>query len=310
MKVVITGGCGYVGSKIAQRLVSTGHEVVIIENFSTSIRDELKGCEIVKCDITNPDELKSVKIKGVDALMHLAAQSSGPKSFEIPDIDIKINVVGTLNMINWCRDNDIKRILFASSFVVYGDILHTEILREDEACYPKSIYALSKYTSELLLKIYATPHGINWNVLRMFNIYGPGQDLSRKDQGMVSIFLSLVKENNYIEVQGSLERFRDFVYIDDVVQGWELCLLNDNHPNEIYNLGYGSKTYLSSLINSLIDAYGKTGKVKVNEVGATPGDIMGCYADITKLSDHLGYNPKIGLDEGVKRFKEWADQPF
>jgi UDP-glucose 4-epimerase len=308
MKVVITGGCGFVGSKIAQRLVSTGHEVIIIENFSTSLGEELQGCEIVKCDITDPEELKSIKITGVDALLHLAAQSSGPKSFDIPDIDIKINVLGTLNMINWCRDNEIKRILFASSFVVYGDTPHTEILNEDEICNPKSIYALSKYTCEQLLKIYATPHGIDWDVLRMFNVYGPGQDLSRKDQGMVSIFLSLVKENDYIGVQGRLDRFRDFIYIDDVVQGWEQCLLNDTHRNQIYNLGSGEKMYLSSLIDTLIDAYGKTGKFKVEEVGATQGDILGCYAGISKISENLGYKPQFDLAKGIKQFKEWADQ--
>ena len=307
MKIAVTGGCGYVGSKIVKRLLSSGHEITILENFSTSIGVDFDQCEVIKCDITNPEELKAVKVQGVEALLHLAAQSSGPKSFEIPDIDIKINILGTLNMINWCRDNDIKRILFASSFVVYGDTPHTEVLTEDEICRPKSIYALSKHTCEQLLSIYATPHGIDWNVLRMFNVYGPGQDLSRKDQGMVSIFLSLVKEKNYIGVQGSLDRFRDFIYIDDVVQGWERCLLDSSHPNEIYNLGSGAKTYLSGLIDTLIDVYGKTGQVKIEEVGATMGDMKGCYADISKLSGHFGYAPQFDLKEGVKRFKEWAD---
>ena len=307
MKIAITGGCGYVGSKIAQRLLSVGHEILIIENFSTSVRDDLKDCQIVKCDITNPKDLASLKVTGYDVLLHLAAQSSGPKSFEIPDIDIKINILGTLNMINWCRDNDIDRILLASSFVVYGDNPNTEVLSEDEICNPKSIYALSKYTCERLLRIYAEPHGINWNVLRMFNIYGPGQDLSRNDQGMVSIFLNLVKNKEYIGVQGSLDRFRDFIYIDDVVQGWELCLLNNNNPNQVFNLGSGTKTYLSNLIDTLIQAYGKTGKIKVEEVGSTQGDILGCYADIAKISDHLGYNPKFNLKKGVELFKEWAD---
>ena len=308
MKIVITGGCGYLGSNIAKRLLSAGHEILIIENFSTSVRNELKDCQIVKCDITNPKELENLKATGYDVLLHLAAQSSGPKSFDIPDIDIKINILGTLNMINWCRDNDIKRILFASSFVVYGDNTNTEILSENEICNPKSIYALSKYASEQLLKIYAEPLGIQWNALRMFNIYGPGQDLSRNDQGMVSIFLNIVRNNNYVGVQGSLDRFRDFIYIDDVVQGWELCLLNNEFPNQIYNLGSGVKTHLSSLIDSLIEAYGKTNQVKVEEVGTTPGDIMGCYADIFKISDQLGYKPKFSLEKGIEHFKEWAEK--
>ena len=121
MKVAITGGCGYIGSRIAKRLLALGHEVLIIENFTTSVDTELEDCEIIRCDITSPDELSAVSEKGCEALLHLAAQSSGPKSFEIPEIDIKINILGTLNIINWCRQNEIKRILFASSFVVYGD---------------------------------------------------------------------------------------------------------------------------------------------------------------------------------------------
>ncbi len=307
MKFAVTGGCGYIGSHIIKRLLSQGHEILIIENFATSINTDLSDCEIVTCDITNPVELKAVKAKGFDALLHLAAQSSGPKSFDIPDIDIQVNILGTLNMINWCEDNDIKRILFASSFVIYGDTPHTEILKESEYCHPKSVYALSKHTCEQLLNVYATPHGIEWDVLRMFNVYGPGQDLSRKDQGMVSIFLSLVKEGDYIGVQGSLDRFRDFIYIDDVVQGWEKCLLDTKHRNQVYNLGSGTKTYLSDLIDTLIEAYGKTGMVKVEEVGETQGDILGCYADITKISENLGYQPQFDLKKGIEKFINWVE---
>lgn len=308
MRLAITGGLGYIGSNIIRKLISSGHEILIIDNFSTSVTGEFSSSKTVKCDITNFEGLKSIDGKGIDALLHLAAQSSGPKSFEIPETDIQINILGTLNMIKWCVANDVKRILFASSFVVYGDGPNTEIFNESHSCNPNSMYALSKLYGERLLEIYAEPHGINWNVLRMFNVYGPGQDLSRKDQGMVSIFLSLVKENDYIPVKGRLDRFRDFIYIDDVVQGWELCLNNDQHHNEIYNLGSGDKTYLSSLIDSLIEAYGKKGRIKVEEVGKTQGDILGCYADISKISNYLGYKPKFDLQKGIKIFKEWADQ--
>jgi len=308
MKIAITGGCGYLGSKLVKRLIKTGHEILIIENFSTSVNDDLNDCKIVECDITNPQDLAKVKAKNYDVLLHLAAQSSGPKSFDIPDVDIKINILGTLNMINWCRDNDINRILFASSFVIYGDNINTEILSESEVCNPQSIYALSKYASEKLLKIYAEPLGIKWNALRMFNVYGPGQDLSRNDQGMVSIFLNIIRNGNYVGVQGSLDRFRDFIYIDDVLQGWERCLYNDQFPNEAYNLGSGVKTSLSFLISSLAEVYEKKNVVKVEELSSTPGDIMGCYADISKISKQLGYEPEFDLEKGIEHFKLWADQ--
>ncbi|MCZ6820881.1 MAG: NAD-dependent epimerase/dehydratase family protein [Calditrichaeota bacterium] len=306
MRVVITGGYGYIGSRIANHLIANGHEVRIIDNLRSSVSADLPDCELLQGDITDYETLKTIKARGFDALLHLAAQSSGPLSAEIPDVDIKINVLGTLNMIKWCRDNNIPRMVFASSFVVYGDHSDKEQLREDDSCEPKSIYALSKHTCEQLLRIYATPLGVNWNVLRMFNVYGVGQDLKRSDQGMVSIFLNLVKNNDYIPVKGRLDRFRDLIYIEDVVQGWEKCLLNDQHPNEIYNLGTGTKSEISTLIETLIDALGKTGKVMVEEVGETPGDIAGCFADIRKISTDLRYRPQYDLRKGVHKMVEWA----
>jgi UDP-glucose 4-epimerase len=306
MKIVITGGLGYIGSALIERFQAYNHEIIVLDNFSTSL-EKTPNCDVIKCDITSVDSLKEIKISGCDVLLHLAAQSSGPKSFFNADLDIKINVLGTLNMINWCRENDIGRIIFASSFVVYGDNEQTDILSETEPCVPKSIYALSKYTSEQLLQIFAEPHGIKWNVLRMFNVYGPGQDLLRTDQGMVSIFLKLIKDNNYVGVQGSLDRFRDFIHIDDVVSGWELCLKNDLYHNQTYNLGSGEKTNISTLINILIDAFDKTGQVTVEEVEATPGDIMGCYADISKIKKHFGFNPEYNPNTGIRHMVEWAN---
>ena len=114
-------------------------------------------------------------------------------------------------MIKWCENNSVYRILFASSFVVYGDNLEQPRAIENDHCNPKSIYALSKYYCERLLEIYAQPRGINWNILRMFNVFGPGQDMSRDDQGMVSIFLKIVKDSDFVGVQGRLDRFRDFI---------------------------------------------------------------------------------------------------
>ncbi len=307
MKIVITGGLGFIGKYLTRRLLSLGHEIMIIDTPAVINKNPpQKDCQIVSADITNYDSLREIVAHNFDAVLHLAAQSSGPRSIEIPDIDIQINVLGTLNVIRWCRDNQIKRLIFASSFVVYGDPVDAEILSEKDYCKPKSIYALSKYTCEQLLEIYATPHGINWNVLRMFNVYGPGQDLTRGDQGIVAIFLNFIRNGNHVPVKGRLDRFRDLIYIEDVVQGWDLCLHDTAHPNQIYNLGSGSKTYISALIDTLIAAYEKTGQVTVEVVGSTPGDIMGCYADIAKISTHLGYKPNFDLQRGIQAMVAWA----
>jgi len=306
IRVVVTGGCGYIGSNIVNKLLSNGYEVSIIDNMMTDIPNKNFDCEIINCDITNQDQLLSIKKKNIDAVLHLAAQSSGPKSIDIPELDININIIGTLNMLKWCQANNVPRIIFASSFVVYGDQQGTEYVRESDYCYPKSVYGISKQYCERLINIYGTHLGIKWNVLRMFNVYGPGQNLSRTDQGMVSIFMNLVKNKNLINVNGSLKRFRDFIHIEDIISGWELCLHDNDHYNQIYNLGSGVKTTISDLLQSLIVVFDKKGEVIIKEVGETPGDILGCFADISKIKNELGYKPKYDLDIGIRNMAEWA----
>lgn len=303
MKLVVTGGRGYIGSRVVNKLLRAGHEVIILDNLSTSVDLEQNSCEFFEADITDYESLSEIKIKDVDAILHLAAQSSGPRSIEIPDIDININITGTLNIIKWCSLNNIPRILFASSFVVYGDHDLNSALNEQAECKPKSIYALSKRYAERLFDIYAEHHQISWNVLRQFNVYGPGQDLSRTDQGMVSIFMKIIMNEESVKVQGSLDRYRDFIHIDDVVSGWELCL-EKGLPNHIYNLGSGQKTTLRDLIEAIKIAMKKN--IPVHEVGSTPGDIMGCYANIDKIRNHLGFNPKFDINKGVLDMATWV----
>ena len=305
MKFIVTGGCGYIGSRIVESLLDNGHEVIILDDFSSNFNVDDKKCEIEKCDITNLDELMQIEISDVDQLLHLAAQSSGPNSFIHPQLDVQINILGTLNIIKWCKELKIRKIIFASSFVVYGDHPETEMLTEDNACNPKSVYGLSKLYCENLLKIYGEAYKIDWNVLRMFNVYGPGQDLTRTDQGMVSIFMNLILQSNHFEVQGSLNRFRDFIHIDDVVEGWKLCV-EKGKPNTIYNLGSGHKTLLSSLITNLLEILDKKDQVTYQESSQTPGDILGCYADISKITRDLGFSPKFELYKGLKDMSDYV----
>lgn len=307
MRILVTGGMGYIGSRLVSRLLKDGNEVTIIDNFSTNITSSMQNTEVIRADITDYASLQTIQRKGYyDAVLHLAAQSSGAASFKNPELDLKINILGTLNIIRICEYLAIPRILFASSFTVYGDNPIHEMLSENLPCEPKSIYAIGKLTGEQYLRVYAEKLGISWNALRMFNVYGPGQDLSRKDQGIVSIFLSYVREGDYVPVQGALDRFRDLVYIDDIIEAWMLCLHNNQCPNQVFNIGSGVKTEVGALIDMIIHIYHKD--VKVEVLGTTPGDIKGCYADISKISKSLGYRPKYDLLNGLKLFKAWADE--
>lgn len=305
MKVIVTGGYGFVGSKITERLFKEGHEVVVLEHPGSKRPSDFPKSEIILCDITSESEVANISIESVDAVLHLAAQSSGPKSFSIPEVDLDINIFGTLNMIKMCHKNLIPRILFASSFVVYGDGDGHSSCKETDPTFPKSIYATSKLACEHLLKNYAEPLGIKWNALRMFNIYGPGQDLCRQDQGLVAIFLGNILKSNELVVNGSLDRYRDLVYIDDVVEGWMACLNSKDCANGIYNLASGQKITFKRLINLLVEYCGK-GDFKIIESGSTQGDILGCYADVLKIKQEIGFSPKYTPEIGIAAFVKWA----
>ncbi len=302
-KIAITGGYGFIASKLALHLQNKGIEVLLVEHPNAKKPNKLNSFQVLNYDITDNNTTKLNELKNCDAILHLAAQSSGPKSFKIPHEDIAINILGTLNVINLALKNNIKKMIFASSFVVYGDQIGREILNEDNACFPKSIYANSKLSAENLLRNYAEPNGIDWNSLRMFNVYGPGQDISKPDQGLVGIFMNMLKKTNKVDVKGRLDRFRDLVFIDDVINGWDLCL-HKGKKNQTYNLGSGKKTFFNELINKIAKTIGKEDKLIINQLDGTPGDMVGCIADINKLSLDTGYSPLTNLEEGLEKMYE------
>ena len=299
-KIIITGGYGFIASKLALNFSKLGNEVLIIEHPESIMPEHLKNFEVIKHDITSGKNINDTRMNSCDVLLHLAAQSSGPRSFSIPYDDIKINILGTLNVIDNMIKYKIPRIIFASSFVIYGDKKEREIICEEDECLPKSVYAGSKLAAEHLLQNYAQPNGIIWNALRMFNVYGPGQDISKKDQGLVGIFMNMLLKSNEVEVKGRLDRFRDLVYIDDVIQGWEACL-ERGLPNKAYNLGSGKKTEFGELIDKLARVMGKFDELKITELPGSPGDMIGCIANIDSLRQDTSYNPKIETIEGIEK---------
>jgi len=218
---------------------------------------------------------------------------------------VKLNILGTINTINWCVDNQVDRLVFASSFVIYGDHPDREALDEYVPCRPKSVYATSKLACEHLLMNYAQPKGVRWNALRMFNVYGEGQDITKPDQGVVGIFMNMLLQDDVVRVNGSLDRFRDLIYIDDVVQGWDLCLHGGAY-NQAFNLGTGRKTTFGELIRSLAQVMGKADRLRIEERAGTPGDMKGCVADLTHITRSLGYNPRVVLSEGLNRMWTWV----
>ena len=305
-KIIITGGFGFIGTKLIEKIKKQYNIYIIDNSLKKKVHQNIKN---IKCDLTNSQNLKKIKITNADVIIHLAGQSSGPKSYNIPETDLKLNLMSTINVINFAKINNIKKIIFSSTFTVYGNN-KKEKLAETENCNPQSFYAISKYSSERYLIKLCEKFQIKWNILRFFNVYGPGQDLSRTDQGIVSIFLDLIRNKNNIDVNGSLKRFRDLIYIDDVIKALILTLKDKKNFNQIYNVGTGKKTTVKKLIQSISKLYGKEKLLKVKVTNPTPGDILGCYSDQKKIKKDLKFRANFNLSKGLKLFKDWAEQNY
>ena len=309
MNIVITGGCGFLGHKLAEKFYHKRHNVTAldIEMSKYSFRRKiLKKINYFKADITSLSSLKKIKVKPNSVLLHCAGQPSAAVSFQNPYDDLKKNILGMLNVLNFAKTKKINKIIFASTFNVYMENYATPKLSENSICLPKSLLANSKLAAENYLRIYADHLKIKWNILRMFNVYGPGQDPNNPNLGMVSIFLNMAKNNPEIKVKGSTKRFRDFIYIDDVVDAWYKMTKDKKNYNKIYNLGSGTKTTLDDLFLVISKSLNKKIKIKVEK--GTPGDFLGCYADISKISKDLKFKPNVNLGNGIIKFNNWLSE--
>ena len=310
MLIIITGGLGFLGSQLAKRLLSQGYEIIIIDKKKVKKEKLFNKLENIKIyggvDLTSNKSVNKIKINKPNIILHCAGQPSAARSFEVPSQDLNINISGTLNMISWAKKNYTQKIIYASTFNVYQENVDYPRLKETFLCEPKSLYAVSKLSAENYIKVYCNFLNIKWNIVRMFNIYGPGQDSSNKYLGMISIFLNMAKKNGKIFIKGSLDRFRDFVFIDDVLYAWGLIIKDKKYFNNVYNIGSGKKTIIKDLIKDISSVLDKRIIVKVEK--GTPGDFLGCYANIEKIKNHLGYSPKYNLAQGLKIFNKWLNE--
>ncbi len=306
MNIVITGGNGFLGSKLAEKFISEGHSVDILDIKKISLNKSkkyLKKIKFHKVDITSLKSLYGLKIKKNSVLLHCAGQPSAALSFKNPKEDVEKNIIGMVNIINFSKKKNIKKIIFASTFNVYKENSRSPRLSENDECKPKSLYGISKFAAENYLQIYSEHLGIKWNILRMFNIYGPGQDPNNKNLGMINIFLNMARKDSKIIVKGNLKRFRDFIYVDDVIDAWYKLTLDRNNFNQIFNLGTGIKVNIKQLFQIFNIVLKK--KISVKEIKGTPGDFMGCYANINKIEKNLKFKTKTNLLDGLKNFNDW-----
>jgi UDP-glucose 4-epimerase len=293
---LVTGIAGFIGSALGRALLAQGHEVVGIDNLSTGFLENIPaGAAFFRGDCGEAESYSRLLPKRpYDAIFHIAGQSSGEVSFDDPIHDLRTNTASTLHLLRFALETGCRRLLYASSMSVYGE--HPdEAVREDAPCRPISFYGVGKLASEHYLRIYGR-YGIASTSLRLFNVYGPGQNMGNMRQGMVSIYMSMLADG-VIRVKGRPDRFRDFVYIDDVVRAFLACPGHRESEGRELNVGGSGKVLVKDLLERLL-SLSKT-PARVEYAGETPGDHFGIWANSTLAGHCLGYVPQTDLDTGL-----------
>jgi len=300
---LITGAAGFVGSALSRRLIADGVRVIGVDDLSTGKLENVPSeVEFIEGDVADQRVIHQLP-SGVSTVFHLAGQSSGEISFDDPIGDLHRNVVTTLRLIEWCADHEAPRLVLASSMSVYGQQDDPVRVIESSVTQPLSCYGVGKLAAEHYLHVYQDR--VPSVALRMFNTYGPGQDLDNLRQGMVSIFVAQAVREGRILVKGSLDRFRDLVHIDDMVEVWVRAGRKDNAVGRVLNVGSGVRTSVGELTSMISTA---VGGCPIETTGGTPGDQFGITASTDLLWATLGFVPTETVSHGVADFVEWATQ--
>tara|TARA_B110000211_G_scaffold121109_1_gene139897 strand:- start:3909 stop:4850 length:942 start_codon:yes stop_codon:yes gene_type:complete len=303
--ILVTGVAGFIGSNVAVRLIKEGYRVVGVDNLSTGKISEVPPEVVfIESDASADSLQQKLDSFQFDSILHIAGQSSAEVSYSDPIYDLKSNVESTLFLLNYAVSKNIKNFVYASSATVYGKQDNPISLLEEVAPDPISFYAVGKLASERYLKLFTNEYGISTVVLRLFNVYGPGQNLDNLDQGMASIFLAQGIRDKKILVKGSPDRFRDFVYIDDVVNVFIKALQITEPVSHIYNVSTGIKTSVSEVIEHI--KKNLPFDVKVEFKGSTRGDLIGQSGSFYKLKKDFQMSDMVSFGIGIKRMVEWA----
>lgn len=303
--ILVTGGAGFIGSHIVGRLIENGDKVVVVDNLSTGKSEYLnKKAIFYNVDIVD-DKLSEVfEAEKPDCVIHHAAQIDVQRSIKEPRVDSRINVSGTINILESCKEYGVKKIIYASSAAVYGEPQYLGI-DEDHIVAPISYYGISKHTPEHYIKVYSNLYGIKYTILRYSNAYGIRQD-PRGEGGVISIFIDKILKGNRPIIFGTGEQTRDFMYVDDIVEANILSI--DRGDNEIFNIGTGVKTSINDLYNSMKEI--ACSGIQPVHKKAREGDILDSYFNISKAKKMLGWSPKYSLEDGLKKTIHFYKEVF
>ena len=305
MRYLVTGGAGFIGSNTVDELIRRGHEVMVLDDLSTGNEDNLlsaaNNIEFVLGTIADLSLMRNV-CRRVDYVIHLAARTSVPKSLRDPLETNRVNVDGTLNVLLASRDARVKRVVFACSSSIYGD---TPTLPKQESMLPAPIspYGAAKLAAELYGFSFYKAYGLEFVSLRYFNVFGPRQSPNSPYSGVLSLFNAAAQKGAPVTIFGDGEQSRDFTYVSNVVEANLLACEVDGAAGQSFNIGAANRYTLNQTLDLLSKIAGK--QIERRYEPERKGDIRESQADITRAREILGYEPRIGFAEGLKRTWEW-----
>lgn len=308
---LVTGGAGFIGSHVARRLAAEGERVRVIDNLSTgsreALRDSESGIEFIEGDLTDPAACARA-VRGIDFVIHAAAIPSVQKSVDDPAGTSHANVIGTVRLLDACRAEGVRRVVYSASSSAYGERAEE---KKSEELTPETLspYAAAKLAGEHFCRAFHASYGLETVALRYFNVFGPGQDPSSPYSAVIPLFIAAVLEGRSPVIYGDGGQSRDFTYIDNVVEANLLAARADGSriAGRVINVACGRAVSLLDVLASINRALG----MQVRPVFAEPraGDIRHSLADITLARELLGYEVSVGFDEGLRRTIEWYRTP-
>jgi UDP-glucose 4-epimerase len=307
MRILITGGAGFIGSYLCEKYTKEQHTVLCLDNFLSgnllNVRHLLgyRNFKLIKGDVRDFDLLERI-IRDVDAVFHLAAQIHVDRSYVEPRLTYEINVMGTQNVLEVARIFDVKKVIHTSSSEVYGSAQYVPIDEKHPLDAPHP-YGASKIAADRMCNAYIQTYGMDISIPRFFNIFGPRQrDIGYG--GVISIFTRRVLNNIPPVIYGDGRQTRDYTYIEDAIRAFDLVL---NHKSRLdpVNIGTGKEVSILNLANLIIDLCGKKRKIHPVNVEPRIGEVKKLIADATKAKEILGWEPKYDLKEGLKAFIQW-----
>lgn len=301
MKILVTGGAGFIGSHIVEHYQGKAAEIRVLDNFRTGHAHNLDGleCTFIEGSITDPEVVRTA-VDGVDLVFHLAALVSVPESMEHPADCVDINVTGLLNVLEAASASGVRKLVFASSAAVYGD--NPEVpKRETMLPEPRSPYAITKLDGEYYLDLFQREGRLETTAIRFFNVFGPRQDPKGAYAAAVPIFIEKAIKDETITIFGDGGQTRDFIYVKDIV-GALVFAAETEGVSGVYNAGYGGQMTIADLAGGIIEAVGSSSEIV--HAAERPGDVRHSRADVGQLRE-AGWNPGSSLRDGLRETIAW-----